>query len=124
MTTTESTAPAAEWIGVALTSVVTLRPSRGREHDLLGAHRLGAAERRGEREPVERDLAPVAAPAGQHPQQILRGAARRAQALHDALRLAVERHRLAGLRIEHSDADQRGLDQGLEVGTRALAMAP
>ena len=42
------------------------------------------------------DLAPVAEAAGQHLQQLLRGKAWRAQALDDALRLAVERDRTAG----------------------------
>ena len=45
VTTTDATAPSSAWIGVALTSVVMLRPSGVDEHDLLGAHRLGAAQR-------------------------------------------------------------------------------
>ena len=60
VTTTDATAPSSAWIGVALTSVVMLRPSGTvSEHDLLGAHRLGAAQRARERELIEGDLAPV-----------------------------------------------------------------
>ena len=49
-----------------------------------------------------------------------REAARHAQALHDPLRLPVERHGTAGPRIEDHDADRRGLDQDLEVCPRPL----
>ena len=75
VTTTETTAPSSPWIGVALTSVVALRPSGDREHDLLGAHRLAAAQRRRQRELAERDLAPVGAPERHHLQELLRGVA-------------------------------------------------
>ena len=98
-------------------------PIGGREHDLLGPHRLGAAQRACEREAVERDLAPVPAPAGEDLQQFLGGAPRHAQALHDALRLAIERHHAAGPRIEHHDPDRRSLDQRLEIGACALLVA-
>ena len=120
VTTTDATAPSSAWIGVALTSVVMLRPSGGREHDLLGAHRLGAAQRLRQRELVEGDLAPVGEAAGEDPEQVLGGAARHAQALDDSPRLAVERDRVAGANVEHHDADRRGLDQRLEVGAGAL----
>ena len=123
MTTTEATVPSSAWIGVALISVVTLLPSGEREHHLLGPHRLAAAQRPGKRQLVQRDLAPVGAPEGDRLQQILGGAARRAKALHDPFRLAVDRHRLAGPGIEYQHADRRGLDQGLEVGAR-LALGP
>ena len=91
-------------------------PVGDREHDLLGAHRLGAAQARRQRQLVQRDLAPVRAPAGHHFQELLRGVARGAQALHDPRRLAVERDQLTGPRIEHHDADRGGLDERLEVG--------
>ena len=45
------------------------------------------------------------------------------QRLHDAPRLAVERDRPAGGRVEHRHADRRGLDQRLEVGAR-LPLGP
>ena len=95
-------------------------PVRDREHDLLGPHRLGAVQRPRQRQPVERDLAPVGAPAGDDPEQLLRSLAGQAQALDDAPGLAVERGQVAGLRIEHHDADRRGLDQGFQVGAGAL----
>ena len=79
VTTTDSTAPSAERIGVALTSVVTLRPSGTEELDLLRAHRLGIAELVGEREFVEPDLAPVAPPADHDLQQLLKRCVRTAQ---------------------------------------------
>ena len=95
-------------------------PVGGREHDLLGAHRLGAAQRLRQRELVEGDLAPVGEAAGEDPEQVLGGAARHAQALDDPPGLAVERDRVAGANVEHHDADRRGLDQRLEVGAGAL----
>ena len=95
-------------------------PIRDREHDLLGPHRLGAGQRLRHRQPVERDLAPVRAPAGDDPEQLLGRLAGAAQALDDAPGLAVDRDQVAGLRIEHRDADRRGLDQGLQAGAGAL----
>ena len=56
MTTTETTSPPSERFGVAFISALTLAPVRHRELDLLGAHRLDAAQRLRERELVERDL--------------------------------------------------------------------
>ena len=81
-------------------------PVRDREHDLLGPHRLGAVQRPRQRQPVECDLAPVGAPAGDDPEQLLGGLAGAAQALDDACGLAVERDQAAGPRIEHDDADR------------------
>ena len=81
-------------------------PVRDREHDLLGPHRLGAVQRPRQRQPVECDLAPVGAPAGDDPEQLLGGLAGAAQALDDACGLAVERDQGAGPRIEHDDADR------------------
>ena len=48
--------------------------------------------------------------------QALGGLAGPAQALHDARRLAVERHGPAGPRVEDRHAHGRGLDEGLQVG--------
>ena len=98
-------------------------PVRDRELDLLRAHRLGIAERVGERELVEPDLAPVAAPAGHDLQQLLRRAVRTAQFPDDPPRLAVERHRPTGRSIEHHHPDRRGVDQGLQVGPGPLLVA-
>ena len=95
-------------------------PVGNRERNLLGPHRLGAAQRARERELVERDLAPVGAPAGDDLEQLLGGLAGAAQALDDASGLAVERDQVAGPGIEHHDADRRGLDQGLQAGAGAL----
>ena len=98
-------------------------PVRDRELDLLRAHRLGIAELVGERELVEPDLAPVAAPAGHDLQQLLRRAVRTAQLPDDPPRLAVERHRTAGRSIEHHHPDRRGVDQDLQVGPGPLLVA-
>ena len=74
-------------------------PVGDREHDLLGAHRLAAAQRRRQRQLVQRGLAPVGAPERHRLQELLGGAARAAQAVDDPPRLAVERDRGAGPRI-------------------------
>ena len=58
-------------------------PVGDRERDLLGAHRLAAAQRARERELVEGDLAPVGAPVGDDLEQLLRRLAGSAQALDD-----------------------------------------
>ena len=94
-------------------------PVRHREHDLLGAHRLRAAEHLRERDLVKRDLASVGEAAGNHLQQLHRRSACRAKPLDDAARLAVKRHRVAGAGFEHRHAHRRGLDQGFQVGTGA-----
>ena len=91
-------------------------PVGGGEHDLLGAHRLGAAQRACQREAVQRDLAPVGEAAGEDPEQVLGGAARHAQGLDDAPGLAVERDRVAGAPVQHDDADRGGLDERLKIG--------
>ena len=98
-------------------------PVGNAELDLLGAHRLGALQHRGHRQLGERDLAPVRAPVDEGLEQVLRGASRRAQALDDPSRLAVDRDRAAGRRVEDHHADRRGLDQRLEVGAGALLVA-
>ena len=87
------------------------------ELDLLGPHRLRAGEI------GERDLAPVAAPARHRLRQPLDGTARREQPGHDALRLPVEGRRRTGGGVEHHDADGRGLDQRLQIGTGAPLVA-
>ena len=91
-----------------------------REHDLLGAHRRGAADHLLHGEFREGDLAPVGEAARHHLQQLHEGVAGRAEPLDDPPRLPVERQRIAGLGVEHDDTDRRGLHQGLEVGSRPL----
>ena len=95
-------------------------PVRVREHQLLGAHRLRAAQLLGQREAVERDLAPVGEAAGHLLQQVLGRAAGSTQGFEHAPRLAVDRDQTAEPGIEHQDAEGRSLDQRLEVGAGAL----
>ena len=123
VTTTDATAPSAAWIGVALTSVVMLRPS-GVVSTISSARTVSAllsAAR--ERELIEGDLAPVGEAAGEDPEEVLGGLAGVAQAIDDAPRLEIERDRAAGADVEHHDADRRGLDQRLKVGPRPLLAA-
>ena len=87
----------------------------GLHHDLLGPHRLAGAERLGEGQLLQGELAPVGAPHGQHLQELFRRLVRVPQAIDDPPRLAVERHRSPGPQGEDGDADGRGVDQGLEV---------
>ena len=94
-------------------------PVGHRQHDFLGAYRLGVAQLLRERELIEGDLAAVGKPAGHDLEQLLHGLARHAQALHEPPRLAVQRDRPAGGRVEHDDRDRRGVDQRLEVGAGA-----
>ena len=94
-------------------------PVGHRQHDFLGAYRLGVAQLLRERELIEGDLAPVGKPAGHDLEQLLHGLARHAQALHDPPRLAVQRDRPAGGRVEDDDRDRRGVDQRFEVGAGA-----
>ena len=119
VTTTEASVPSSASIGVALTSVVTLRPSAAVSTISSARTVSAAAQRACQRQPVERDLAPVGEAAGEGPEQVLGAVARRAQALDDAPGLAVERDRVAGAPVQHDDADRRGLDQRLEVGAGA-----
>ena len=90
------------------------------DDDLLGAHRLGSAQRPCQRDFVEGDLPPVGPPEGQHLQQLLRGVVRQAQAPDNPLRLPIERHRMAGPGIEDHETDRRGVDQGLQAGPGPL----
>ena len=45
------------------------------------------------------------------------------QALDNPSCLAIERHRIAGIGIEHHDTDRRGVDQRFHVGAGALLVA-
>ena len=65
----------------------------------------------------------VGAPAGDHVEEVLGGAAELAQALDDAPRLAVERDRSRRRRVEHHHADRGGVDQDFEVGAGAALVA-
>ena len=94
-------------------------PVRHRKHDLLGAHGLGVSQLLGERELFETDLAPVGAPTGKMLEELLGRLPGVAEALHHALRFAVEREQSAGRGVEDRDADGGGLDKGLEVSPRA-----
>ena len=98
-------------------------PIGNRQLNLLGAHRLGAAQHAREGKLGERERAPVGEAAGHDTEEVLGGAPRCAQALGDAPRLAVERGEVAGRGVEHGHPDRRGLDQGFEVGTRAALVA-
>ena len=98
-------------------------PVRDGQHDLFGAQRLAGAELLGDGDLAQGHLAAVGAAEGHCLQQLIDRTARGAQALADAPRFAVERHRTAAPGIEHHDADRRGLDQRLEVGAGALLVA-
>ena len=89
-----------------------------REHDLLGAHRLAVAQVLRQRELVQGDGRPASSLERDYVQQLLCGAAGRAQAFGDAPRLAVERLGAAGPGIEDHNAHRRRFDQGLQVGPR------
>ena len=120
VTTTDTTSPAAPRLGVALTSVLTLRPS-GTESTISSARTVsGVAELLRQREPPQGDLPPVVSPNGHPLQQLLHGAVRRAQALDDPGRFPVERREGAGLRIEDGHADRRCVDEGLHVRSDPL----
>ena len=121
VTTTETTSPRAPRIGVTLMSVSFHAASVGhREQDLLGTHRRRVAKGADQRHLAERKLAPVGEAAVDDLQQLLGRTTGGAQSLHDASGLAVERHQKPALRVEHHDADRRGLDQGFEIGPGAL----
>ena len=98
-------------------------PVGHRQLDLLGAGTRTALELVDKGKLFERDLPPVGAPAGHHVEELFGGAARRPDLLGDAPRLTVERDRPGGGRVQHHDADRRGLDQRLEVGPRPLHVA-
>ena len=117
VTTTVSTAPSAERIGVASSSVRTLRPP-GTESSTSSARTRSALPRSASvtsRPSPRRQVTASGKP--------LEGMARREEPGHDALRLPVEGHRRAGGGVEHHDADGRGLDQRLQVGPGAPLVA-
>ena len=105
VTTTDSTSPAAERIGVALISVVTRRPSGDRQHDLFGAHGLGAAQLLRQRELGEGNLVTICTLADDHFQQLLWGAAWQAQGIDDSTGLLIDRNHRARSRLEDRDAN-------------------
>ena len=90
------------------------------KHDLLGAHRGRGAQLQRQREFVQGNFPPVGAPVGNCLQQLLRGAARLAQALDNPPRLPIGRHRMSGSGIEDHHAQRRGFDQRLQVCPRPL----
>ena len=91
-------------MGVALTNVVTRRPS-GTESTISSARTVVAVlSASGRGRCCHGDLPPVGTPPGQDLEQLLRGAARQAQPADDPLRLPVERDRMAGPGIEDHDA--------------------
>ena len=123
VTTTDSTVPSAEGIGVALSRVVTLRPS--------GIERTTSSERTVSKLFVfcccgnwsSVTSRPIGAPADDRLVQLLGGKVRCAQALDDPPRLAIERLGMAAAGVEDHDAHRRGFDQGLQVGPRLLLAA-
>ena len=94
-----------------------------REHDLLAAHRLAAAQLLCERKLGEDDLVPVRTPARDLRQQIPQRPPRRVQALHDPPGFVIEGQHIAGAAVEDHDADRRGFDQGLQIGPSAVLVA-
>ena len=88
---------------------------RDGQHDLLGAHGLGRVEVSRQRQLAEGDHASIRPVAGNHLQQLLRRAARRAETFDNPPRLVIDRHELAGPGIEDRHAHRRGLDQSLHV---------
>ena len=117
VTTTVSISPESNRIGVVLISMRRLRPS-GTESSTSAARSVSALS-----SSSSVTSRPSGEPRGQHLAQVLQGAVRTEQAGEDAPGLPVDRQRIAGLRIEHHDADRRGLDQRLEVGPRAPLVA-
>ena len=84
---------------------------------------LGGSQRLGMLQIVEPDLPAVGEPRGQRVAQFLQRAVRAQQAGEDALRLAVDRQRIAGCGLEHDDAYRRGLHERLKVGSHPLLVA-
>ena len=103
--------------------VVTLRPSGTWDDDLLGAHGLAGAERLGQGEFFERDLAPVGAAESKHVEELLWGAVRHTQVSDNPFGFLVERDDAPRPGVEGDDADGRGIDQCFQVGPGALLLA-
>ena len=97
-------------------------PVRGPQDDLLGVHRLPGHQPLGQGELLQGDLPPVGPAEGQHLQQLLRRAARLAQAADDPPRLPVDGADFAGAGVEDQDAHRRGVHQGLQVGPGPLLL--
>ena len=73
VTTTDSTSPSSERMGVAFTNVVNDRPSGNLQDDLLGADGLAGAQRLRKGELGQRNLAPIGTPEGDHIEELLYG---------------------------------------------------
>ena len=87
------------------------------EHDLLGAHRRGAAQHLSQGKLCQCDLPSVGPPALHDLQQLLRRVVCQApRPLDNSPRLPIDQPRLAGPCIEDRHAYRRGVDQGLQVG--------
>ena len=122
VTTTESTSPSAKRIGVTLTSVFTRRPS-GTESTISSARTVSAVTNCCAGELGEGYLVSIRTLAGDHLQQLLRGAAGRAQAVDDPPRLLVDPDCGAAPRLEDHHAHRRGLDQRFQVRAGPLLVA-
>ena len=111
VTTTDSTSPSSEKMGVALIRVVTLRPS-GACRTISSARTVSPVPKRlGQGELLQRDIPPVEPPGGQHLQQLLRRASGRTQVVDDPPGLPVDRRHAARLSVEDQDAHGRGVHQ-------------
>ena len=100
VTTTDSTAPSSERMGVAFSSTVTLRPS-GTPRTISSARSVSPhAQQLRQGELPQGDLPPVAAHAGHHVEEILRTLLIVTQAVHDAYGLPVEGHRSSRRGVE------------------------
>ena len=121
VTTTESTSPSPlERSGVALSRVVTDRPS-GSLRTISSTRTVSLALSACARgNSAREDLAPVGASDGQDFKELFHGAVRQHQALDDSHRLPVDRRQGAGPRVEDRHAHRRGVDQGLQVGPGPL----
>ena len=119
VTITRSMAPAADRTGVALTSMVTLRPS-GVEARISSPRTVSAPSSTLASGYSARSISVPSARRTVMTSSICSDAAAgRAQPLDDALALLVDRQHVAGRSVEHHDADRRGLDHGLESGPQA-----
>ena len=115
--------PSSDRMGVALTSVRMLRPS-GTDSSISSAWvpvvssswwTRGSSSKETSRPSARRQVTTSRSCSVGQPSVRISSAMRR--------RLTVERDRPAGGRVQHHDADRRGLDQCLEVGPRPLHVA-